>query len=291
MNNNKLLIIPRIEVNNANALSSPYTIGFPAVSSLLGFMHALERLLNGREGVNLKFNALLISCHNFKLHTHSDQQGFYNSIAGTGNPLKKDGSRASFIPEARAYMEITLAIQYTGRYIEDNMNDLACNIIHSRLRIAGGDIIKFGEIESITIDDDIKFRKLKRKLMPGFVLIERRDLMKDAIADGLDAMDALLRYLIIYNRAKQDSNGRAEWSAERYAPGWIVPISTGFYGISDLHKYAENQRDPDVPHRFAEAVITLGEFILPLRAKSLEEMLWRYSYICEDDLYICTQNK
>ncbi|URE77392.1 type I-F CRISPR-associated protein Csy2 [Providencia stuartii] len=37
-----LLKLPHLKVHNANALSSPFTIGFPAMTAWLGFMHALE---------------------------------------------------------------------------------------------------------------------------------------------------------------------------------------------------------------------------------------------------------
>ena len=40
-----LLILPRLRVQNANAISSSHTWGFPAPTALLGFVHALERRL------------------------------------------------------------------------------------------------------------------------------------------------------------------------------------------------------------------------------------------------------
>ena len=42
----RILLIPQIKVLNANALSSPYTIGFPAMTAWLGAVHALQRKLN-----------------------------------------------------------------------------------------------------------------------------------------------------------------------------------------------------------------------------------------------------
>lgn len=40
-----VLLIPYIKIQNANALSSPYTIGFPAMTAWLGAVHALQRQL------------------------------------------------------------------------------------------------------------------------------------------------------------------------------------------------------------------------------------------------------
>ena len=38
-----LLVLPRLRVQNANAISSPLTHGFPSMTAFLGLMWALER--------------------------------------------------------------------------------------------------------------------------------------------------------------------------------------------------------------------------------------------------------
>ena len=40
-----LLILPRLSVQNANAISSPLTHGFPSMTAFLGLMWALARRL------------------------------------------------------------------------------------------------------------------------------------------------------------------------------------------------------------------------------------------------------
>ena len=40
-----LLILPRLQIQNANAISGPLTWGFPAPTAFTGFVHALERRL------------------------------------------------------------------------------------------------------------------------------------------------------------------------------------------------------------------------------------------------------
>ena len=68
--------------------------------------------------------------------------------------------------------------------------------------------------------------------------------------------------------------GMQKWHAEK-EPGWIVPIAVGFHGISELGIVA-NQRDEKPEHRFAESVVTLGEFKMPYRFQSLDEIMWSY---------------
>jgi CRISPR-associated protein Csy2 len=63
-------------------------------------------------------------------------------------------------------------------------------------------------------------------------------------------------------------------------------LAVGFQGISELGE-AQNARDTTTPHRFAESVVTLGEFKMPHRLESLDEMMWRYRYLADKDLYLC----
>ncbi|MBE0515513.1 type I-F CRISPR-associated protein Csy2, partial [Sulfurimonas sp.] len=95
----QLLLLPHLEVHNANALSSPFTIGFPAMTAWLGATHALQRKLNSDGFEALRFKATGVVSHNAKLETL--RGAYVHSIIGTGNPLDKDGNRPSFIEEAR----------------------------------------------------------------------------------------------------------------------------------------------------------------------------------------------
>ena len=71
---------------------------------------------------------------------------------------------------------------------------------------------------------------------------------------------------------------------------WLIPIVVGFQGLSSLGK-VKNQRDPTVLHRFVESVVTLGEFKMPYRFSSVEEILWHYEYDESQSLYVCKNEK
>ena len=43
--------------------------------------------------------------------------------------------------------------------------------------------------------------------------------------------------------------------------------------------------------RFAESLVTLGEFKMPHRFDFIDDMLWRYHYDIENNLYLCQQKK
>lgn len=284
-----LLLLPKLQIHNANALSSPYTIGFPAMTAWLGAVHALQRRLNQAGHAELRFNSTGVVCHEITLHTHQGRGDYVQSIIGTGNPLDKDGTRPSFIEEARCDLTVSLIIEYAGLPRPDQHFISAVAEQMQRLKWASGDLTQCAEPQFKAIDDEKTLRQLTRKLMPSYTLIERRELMTEAMQDGQDAIDALLDYLTVQNRS-QLIDDKVEWTAKRKAKGWLVPIATGFHGISELG-HAENQRDPDTPHRFAESLVTLGEFVMPYRIKHLDDMLWCSHYDVENNLYLIQQNQ
>jgi CRISPR-associated protein Csy2 len=286
----RFLLIPHIKIHNANAMSSPYTIGFPAVTAWLGAVHALQRHIQQQGLDDMTLTSVAVSCHQFDLQTYKGRGDFVNSIVGTANPLDKDGSRPAFIEEARCHLEVSLLIEYRGLDSDDLEqfktlvnNQLLC------MKLAGGDVLSVQAVEAIPVDeeDEQAVKKVLGKLMLGYVLIERRDLMIKAMQDeNKDALEALLDHLKVMHRSTQDDEGNVTWTSSRLTPGWLVPIATGFQGISEPGT-AKHQRDSTTPHRFAESVVTLGEFVMPYRIKDLDNMLWQYRVEPEQNLYLC----
>lgn len=294
-----ILLIPRIQIHNANALSSPYTIGFPAMTAWLGAVHALERKLKVTGFNNLQFKSMGVVCHKINLQTYKGDGDYVHSIISTGNPLvpktkegnPKNAERPSFIEEARCHLVVSLIIEYKYQGLdEDELVQAVDHLLQGHMKIAGGDIITFSPPELHDNYDEARQRKLLRKLMPGYCLLERRDLMLNAMEDGLDGIDALLDYLQVTHHCEIDANEKVQWTSTRKEKGWIIPIATGFHGITELGT-AENQRDPDTPHRFAESIVTLGEFVMPHRITDLDNILWHYHADLENNLYLCQQNK
>ena len=287
----RLLLLPHIKVQNANALSSPFTIGFPAMTAWLGAVHALQRKLS-TDFTNIEFISTAVISHKCDLQVHKGAGDYVNSIIGTGNPLDKSGKRPAFIEEARCHLDISLLIEYSGinKLEEEPFQERLSHNLNSSMKIAGGDILSFSKPELIRVnsEDEASLRKLTRKLMPGYAILERSELMVEAMEQGHDAIDALLDYLAIHHSCEKDENDNVTWLSKRKTAGWIVPIATGFHGITDLGQ-AKNQRDPETPHRFAESVVTLGEFRMPHKISSIDEILWQYQVEPENNLYLCKQ--
>lgn len=285
------LLIPHLKIQNANAMSSPYTIGFPAMTAWLGAVHALQRKLQAQGYTNILLDKIAVSCHHFDLQTYKGRGDFVHSIVGTANPLDKDGSRPAFIEEARCHLEVSLLVECQNLN-PDEEKQLLVDVqkLILSMKFASGDVLAVKNCSLQYFDEDEdqnqQLKPLLNKLMLGHVLIERRDLVIESMNEGKDALDAVLDYLKVTHSSTQDENGKVTWSSKRKTTGWLVPIAVGFQGISEVGQ-AKNQRDANTPHRFAESVITLGEFIMPYRIKSMDQLLWQYHIDLENNLYLC----
>lgn len=288
---NRVIVIPHIKVMNANALSSPVTVGFPAMTSILGCIHALQRKLANIAGFeDVCFSRVGVANHSFTLKAYKDGGMYLGSLIGMGIPLNKKGERSSFIEEARCDLEITLVVEVKNitPVINDELPSRVFELMQKGMRIAGGDIMQLGKPKLLVLDDDSSLATLKRLLMPGYVLIERRSLMKEAMNEGLDGIDALLSFQKVYFNSSETEP--FVWESGRKTAGWIVPIATGYQAISD-EIVSSFQRDHSTKHFFAESIVTLGEFVMPHRLRSVDDMLWSYTYDSEQTMYMCINEK
>ena len=295
------LLLPKIRIHNANAMSSPYSIGFPAMTAWLGGVHALQRKLQALpEFAAVVLSKMAVSCHRLDLQTYRGSGDYVSSIVATGNPLDKDGDRPAFIEEARCHVEVSLLIElaYWDPEYAENLPETAKQLLQT-MKLAAGDVLSLRDPEILYLDQDdyaADLHLIRQKLMLGHVLCERRRLLQDYVAahPEQDVLDALLAHVQIQHRVARDEAGepvyiekdKVKWEASRLQAGWLVPIAVGFQGVSELG-LAQNQRDSSTPHRFAESVLTLGEFVMPYRIRDINEILWQYHADLENNLYVC----
>lgn len=233
------LLISHLKIQNANAMSSPYTIGFPAMTAWLGAIHALQRKLQAQGYTNIILDKVAISCHHFDLQTYKGRGDFVHSIVGTANPLDKDGNRPAFIEEARCHLEVSLLIECQN-LDPDEEKQLLVDVqkLILSMKFTSGDVLAVKNCSLQYFDEDgdqnQQLKPLLNKLMLGHVLIERRDLVIESMNEGKDALDAVLDYLKVTHSSTQDENGKVTWSSKRKTMGWLVPIAVGFQGISEL---------------------------------------------------------
>ena len=271
---NKYLLIPHLKILNANAASSPYIIGFPAMTAWIGAVHALERNIQSAGFESVKLPKVGVVCHDFDLRVY-EGANHVNHIIGKKHPLNKTGKMDGIIEEPFCHVETSLLIEIEGLADE---NDLAFEkVVASKLlsmRVASGDVLKtkrcFEHIRVYTVDEDgdVTARRLRGMLMPGYALVDASELMERE--DGKDSIDTLLDVI----QKKKPSSG------------WVVPITVGFRDLSGAIEVS-NQRTYDVEHHFAEPICTTGKFVMPYRFEKLEDMMWHYEYDEPQGLYMC----
>lgn len=288
------LLLSNVHIHNANAMSSSYTIGFPAITGWLGAVHALERNLNANGFPDLRLKKTAISCSECSVQWYRGLGDYKWSICGTANPLKKKGSgfeRPPFVEEPRCDLRVNLLIEMFGYQGEDKelLQCVAKQL--ARLKIAGGDIVN--EIDSsclkiLSLDPEKETdrRKMNYALRPGFVIRSRRGLLLNYQAG--DSLDGLLSAMKVICHLEKDANGKVVSSQyEKYkSDGWLVPIVVGFKDISGQCK-VDNQRTYEYEHHFVEPIAAIGEFVLPYRCESVSEFMWSYRYDAENGLYLC----
>lgn len=309
------LLLPHLRVQNANAISGPFSWGFPAPSAFTGFVHALSRKLPDTFDASVLLGGVGIICHRFGPQV---SDGYVKSFNLTRNPTttKKEveafianGTPPSFVEEGRVHLEVSLLIGVHGEAVEltttNQLADMAQCLyeLAQGQRLAGGSLLPSLDAAkpSLTHTDrpERELRSLRRQLLPGFALIERSDrleqhlqaLQQDAPdATPLDAlMDACALHWDCETTEREDGSTRADWHV-RSRPGWLAPIPVGYRAISPLYKpgTVRNARDNDTPFRFVESLYSLGEWISPHRVEDLQDLLWHHHAEPEQGLYRCT---
>ncbi|MFC6841031.1 type I-F CRISPR-associated protein Csy2 [Xanthomonas theicola] len=305
-----LLVLPRLRVQNANAVSSPLTHGFPSMTAFLGLMWALERKTQAA-GLDIAFHAVGVVCHD-----HQEQvteSGFVKAFRLTRNPVGKDGGSAAIVEEGRIHLELSLVFAvHSERGLRDPATQAAdiatvANLL-AGMRVAGGSVLPPPQAgrhrrqpQAIALtgsEDDQRavFRKLCLRLLPGFALVARDDLLETRLAElqahapDSTRLDAWLSLARINWRYLQDADGgKGEWRNDRRGHGWIVPIPVGYGALGDLHAPGSiaNARDAATPFRFVESLYSAGEWLSPHRLHSPQQLLWYADSQPDAGLYRC----
>lgn len=304
-----LLILRHLKVENANTVAG-LTWGFPAISNFLGFVHALSRKLP--KSLEFELTGCGVVCHSSKVQAYQPR-GWGDYVFGlTRNPLTKEAKSPSFVEEGRMHMTVSLVIPFVGDLDDvdemEEFNQLVEQLVLCQ-RLAGGTIISAGAVELHDPPEDdeglkIFNRNQLRKLLPGFALVQRSDLLADHTRHCIErdpnseALDAWLDFAALKFKAEQsdgdfDDNTQVQWHyVAKPGKGWLVPIPIGYRGVSDLYEpgVVARTRDATIPFRFVESVYTIGEWMSPHRIANLEQLIWRYHTESESGWYLCENN-
>ncbi|MBI0037137.1 type I-F CRISPR-associated protein Csy2 [Gilliamella sp. B14384H2] len=298
------LLFDHVKIHNANAISSPLTYGFPAISGFLGAVHALNRKIESDDPIYL--DGVLIACHDCDVQVYRPNNYADYTFRLTRNPLAKNGDTRSIIEEGRVHLDVSLIVEVKieDRETLDDVNDQEkfINQIRQKLyqqRIAGGQVI---EIESVglysaseSLDD------LTQALLPAFVLVEAQQDLQEITAElqqkdpNATELDALVETAMLHHHPQEKDQWQT--TSVKQGRGWLVPIPLGYQAISPLFEAGkvEHARSNQHPTQFVECIYGLGKWVFPLRLQdNLSQAFWRYK--CSElqsndaDIYIINQD-
>lgn len=301
-----LLVLPHLRVQNANAISSPLTHGFPSMTAFLGLMWALERKARSA-GLALELNAVGVVSHG-----HQEQVtegGFVKSFRLTRNPVGKDGGTMAIVEEGRIHLDLSLVLAIHAEHWDATTQEAELATLLDLLpgmRAAGGVVLppQRGRdrpwVADLTGDEEAKrraFRKVCVRLLPGSALVARDGLIDQRLAqlqatkpqaNRLDAWLSLSR--INWHHDPSANQGKDTWQSDRkQGDGWIVPIPVGYGALGALQPAGSvpNARDATTPFRFVESLYSIGEWIGPHRLHTPQQLLWYADSHPDQGLYRC----
>jgi len=307
-----LLILPHLRVQNANAISSPLTHGFPSMTAFLGLMWALQRKTSAA-GLDLEFKAVGVVCHDHQEQASND--GYVKTFHLTRNPIEASGKTAAIIEEGRIHLELSLVFAVTSKRwnqeptVRDDDIAIVAELL-PRLRIAGGTLLPPRhpqrsrytpwalDLTGTNDDRQSVFTRARMRLLPGFTLVSRPDLLETRLAElavehpDMTRLDAWLSWSRRQWRYQKTgaSGEKGRWQYDdRKGRGWIVPIPVGYGALGGLHAPGSvtNTRAPAIPFCFVENLYSIGQWISPHRLHQPEQLLWHADTCPDEGAYLC----
>jgi CRISPR-associated protein Csy2 len=213
------ILINRIQVQNANAIAG-FTWGFPAITHFLGFSHNLARKLFATEIFgDITLEGCTVISHKQQVHTYKPYD--YQFTQSRNPPYLKSHSKTATPPvieEGKMNMTVSLLIACKGNI--GNRQDAFIKWLESACmlqRLAGGTIIKIGSVELIDIQNQNALHTIKRKLLPGFLLMDRSAYLEQHFQTlqknnpNSEMLDAWLDFITLKQKARPKSHLISEY--------------------------------------------------------------------------------
>ena len=283
---NYYLFFDHVKIHNANAISSPLTYGFPAISGFVGAIHALNRKIESTDPIYL--DGVLIACHECDVQVYRPNDYSDYTFRLTRNPVAKNGDTRAIIEEGRVHLDVSLLIEvkienFEALYDDDQKNEFI-NQMKQKLyqqRIAGGHVLEIGDAK--LIPSDASDETLANLLLPAFVLVEAQQDLQEITAElqqkdpNATALNTLIETAMLHHHPQEKEHWQT--TSVKQGRGWLVPIPLGYQAISPLFAAGKLQeaRSNDHQSQFVECIYGLGKWVFPLRLKeNLSQAFWRY---------------
>jgi len=211
-------LINRIKVQNANAIAG-FTWGFPAITHFLGFCHNLARKIDDTDNFkDIGLTGCAVVSHQHHVHTYHSSYGV--EFTQSRNPPclsciknNKKNEPPPVIEEGKMNMTVSLLIGCEGNIGNREGNFLTWLKKTCLLqRLAGGTILDIASIDIHNLNQDSDVRGIKRKLLPGFVLMDRSNYLEEHYQtlqqenDDTELLDAWFDFSALKQKARPKSD-------------------------------------------------------------------------------------
>lgn len=253
----RYLVIPRVQVNNANAQPVYWIVSAPPPTAFHGFSHALGLAIGAQtQGIGI-------------IHHHIEFLG--EAVFGTLHPYQfraaglidqddyssKNPYALSAQPSARCHLTVSLVIRFTGAAEAQLSLEKVHNFL-AQARIAGGSIIEYEEINLSSDPEEIC-----KTIHSGQALHERQDLM--VREPGEDYLDVILR------------------QTRNHKDKFLMPTTLGYRTITPIEKRRNSRKR--LPHAYVDPLVGLVQY-QPLRTGGIP--LWIAKHDAANQTFIVT---
>jgi len=210
----QFILIDHLKVQNANAVAG-FTWGFPAITNFLGFVHNLGRkLANEEKFQDITLAGCAVIAHEHNVHTYgSHERMFTQSRNPPYLPSHNKAATPPVIEEGKMNMTVSLLIGCEGNI--GNRADIFQQWLKNACllqRLAGGTILDMADVSFFAPQDQRDVRIITRRLLPGFVLIDRSQYLEDHYQElskanhDIELLDAWLDFSALKQKARPKSN-------------------------------------------------------------------------------------
>lgn len=271
------ILINRIKVQNANAIAG-FTWGFPAITHFLGFSHNLLRKLLDSQFNDITLSGCAVIAHTHQVHTYRPSYDFEFTQSRNPPYLRSHEKHTTppIIEEGKMNMTISLLIKCEGDIgnRKDNLEDWLDDICKLQ-RLAGGTIL---HIKSINIFEltDTTLRAVKRKLLPGFVLLDKSNYLENHYQklqekdNTAELFTAWLDFIALKQTARPESNEISKHLQK------LVKADEQYYETWQKHLEDEYQQS-HIPEELTQYFATIKQ------TKNNEKLLKEWQKYCNPD--------
>ena len=283
---NQYILIHRVKVQNANAIAG-FTWGFPAITHFLGFTHNLSRkLATSQKYSDITLSGCAVVAHEHDVHTYGNAEKRFTQSRNPpylhGTDAAKKSETAPVIEEGKMNMTVSLLISYEGtignrasgfkQWLEKNCYTQ---------RLAGGTILNINEITPYTVSED-NVRALMRKLLPGFVLMDRSEYLKKHYESLLekDTETELLDAWLDFSALKQKARPKSDLIVKHFQGMAKENPENGTF----LQILTDWQNHLNIPYEEGKLPENIKEYFASLPpSKANEKVLAQWKSYCEPD--------